>query len=297
MRNLKLIFSNINQGLVYTGKAQTGDKQLSGPDSLAHIETLKASVPDVDVVCLAEALLDTENGHSEMVNDFKKAFGLEHHISKVNGTCWYDIGNLNNQFYGQAVMSRYPLENERYIFIEEPEFMKGGRDFSEKRVKHGSGKFFHDKYLQRTEILAEQGQFQVLNLHGIPFHKFGKNPYSQARLTAVREWWNGFETTLLEAIIASEKCIITGDFNNSGFSLTEVLPHLINDNGFQFFTLKENELENTVPQRRLTKGETPYTENTQMDFILLSPDLAFQKVKSIVTPSDHPALYVEINYK
>ena len=297
MRNLRLIFSNINQGLIYTGKDPAGYQQLSAPDNLAHIETLKASVLDVDVVCLAEALLDNENGHSEMINDFKKAFDLKHHISKVNGTCWHDIKNLNNQFYGQAVISRYPLENERYIFIEEPDFIKGGDNFSEKRVNHGSGKFFHNKYLQGTEVLTHLGQFQVVNLHGIPFHKFGKNPYSQVRMTAVREWWGWFEKKLLKAIRTKEKCIITGDFNNSGFSLTEVLPHLINDHGFKFFTLKENKLENTLPWRQLTKGERLYTENTQMDFILLSPDLAFQNIKSIVTPSDHPALYAEIKYK
>ena len=291
---LKILFSNINQGVIYTGKSPEGKKQLSKPDTVAHLNQLKQAVPVADIVCLAEALFESENGESRMVEDFAKAYGLSYQTVKVNGTCWYDLGNLSNQFYGLASLGKWPLEHQEYIFIEEPEFTKNHRDFSEERVTHGSGKLFHDKYIQKASFETSGVRYKLLNLHSVPFHKFGTDPYGESQLAKVREWWKKFEQVLINAIGKPENCIITGDFNNSRLALDEVLPELLGEMGFKTFTLDESQHINNMPARNLKSGEKPYTAQTQMDFILVSPDLSFQETRSVITPSDHPALYAEI---
>jgi hypothetical protein len=100
MSTLKIVFANIYQGLLYEGKV--GEKDIFSkywPE--AYAEQYAALNPDI--ICLAEAPMDDEDGNSRFVADFARQMGAVDYRTDVHAKVMASIRQALWQCYSEQI--------------------------------------------------------------------------------------------------------------------------------------------------------------------------------------------------
>lgn len=159
-------------------------------------------------------------------------------------------------FAGVAIASRYPLADVRRTLLPNPRLTisLGG-------VEIGS----HDKGYIAATIMAPGGPMNVVSLHAVPFHIFGR----AAGETAFRDVWSALVSGLQP--LAVRPLVVCGDFNTAD--------RLV-------FRDEALDLGTAIEGR-------PTYRDLALDDILYTPDLQAKNVRIFDNFSDHALCLAE----
>lgn len=252
--DINILFANILGGREFTGttygEINFGDDVL---DEYARI----ISEQQPDIVSLAEVHLDDET-HSEQVAKLAELLNLPHY--DIQGA---DKSHLaEGKILGNAILSKYPITASDHFLIKAPAI--------EVDRPNGDHWVLHDKGAQTVQIDIGGRALSLTNLQYFPFHHFlrvGNDPaFAPER------------KMLVDHLTKSQDgatSIVTGDFNNKGFTLKEAFPEL-----FEAGFAETLEVDTTI-----------VGDSQQLDHILYKPEQANVISSEIVNiPSDHLAL-------
>jgi endonuclease/exonuclease/phosphatase family metal-dependent hydrolase len=261
---MKILFANITHGFVYADDGSTSESmrftKFSIPD---YISYFKKHNPDI--LCLAETLLDDDQGNSSMVKDFSEALYLPFYKALGHEPSWIYVGKL----YGMAILSRYPIETYEIFKLPNPKLEVDRPD--------GSHWIMHDKFAQYAELEVDGKKLNLFNLHYFPVHHFGKRMQDKD-LSHIREEL----VSIFKGKNLKIPTIITGDFNNKGLPLEEAYPELFEENLFQ---------ETVKVETTLCNGAY------QLDHVLYTPGtIKLENAFAEKFISDHYALITEVNF-
>lgn len=286
-----ILYNNINQGLIYYGQQNNPLRKFLKPPHLQlHLDSLN-TFGEVDIAGFAEVLFDTEDGHSDFLDELSKNFNLPHIKYQINGPCYDDIDEIKGRYYGQAILSRFPILNYKIHEIPVPDI-----------VNHESfifgtaqrNKMPHIKYVQDVDLDVHGDVLKIYNVHSIPFHWFTHNG---KRLSIndpkLKQWHEGFKAIF--DIPNNQKTIIMGDFNILNMAIEDFLPELFQNEKI-VNQVSFSDIEKTI---NFDRSKHPHAskliyEDNQVDYLLNSPNLKLQNAQLMITPSDHPALYASL---
>lgn len=267
MSSIKVIFANICQGLMYEGKKASKDV-FSKYWPSAYRAIYLAVKPDI--VCLAEVPLDDEFGNSRFLSDFADAMDAADYKADVHEKSWL----VEGKFYGNAIISKFRLEEYATLKLPNPRFEIDQPD--------GSRWILHDKTVQGATIHVEDVSIRLFNLHYFPFHRFNHN-MNEPELRPIR-------TAFIEQLRLKERLptILTGDFNNADDDLRYAYPELF-ENG----TLAD------AVQFGSAQFDDYYNgSKSQIDHILYTSQHFSVKSSQVIHDySDHMGLAVELSIR
>lgn len=252
--NINVIFANILGGLKFTGTTY-GEINFGGNVLDQYIDIFKTHKPDI--LALAEVHLDDENT-SQQVAEIAEKLGLPHY--DVQGA---DKSHLvEGKILGNAVLSRFPIIKSDHFLIKAPAL--------EVDRPNGDHWVLHDKGAQTVQMDIGGRTLSLSNLQYFPFHHFLRQGNDPAFAP---------ERQMLVEHLTKEQgdaiSVVTGDFNNKGFTLKEAFPELF-EAGFS----EAIEVETTI-----------VGDAQQLDHILYKNDQANVVNAEIVNiPSDHLGL-------
>lgn len=206
---LTVAFANICQGLICQGKKN--DRDVFSKHWPSAYRDLYASIQP-DVMCLAEVPMDDEQGNSKFLTEFSKQLGNFDFQADVHEKSWL----IEGMYYGNAILSRYRLQDYRTLKLPNPRFEIDNPD--------GSHWVLHDKTVQGATISVGALPIHVFNLHYFAFHRF-KHDMSEPELRPSR---TAFVNQL--RLADGHATIVTGDFNNGNNELEVAYPELFEDN-------------------------------------------------------------------
>ena len=231
-----------------------------------------------------------------MLQELSHALGMPYIRYEINGPCFENVPEIQGKYYGQAILSKHPIENYKAIEIHEPDIVDPST-FSDQTIDDGTEP--HRKFVQKALINHDGALINFVNLHSIPFHLFIKNGSPLSINDPDLDKWRQRLNDIIRPNNNSP-VILAGDFNNADCSIKELLPDLFEGNSLSncidfsstpasvvFDRAKEqtsNQLVNTSAQSY---------QDTQVDYLLSSPSLRTSNKKVLVTPSDHPALFAQ----
>lgn len=252
--NINILFANILGGRKFTG---TKYGEINFGDDVLDKYAAIIGEQHPDIVSLAEVHLEDET-NSEQVTKLANLLDLPYY--DILGT---DKSHLaEGKILGNAVLSKYPIINSNHFFIKAPAL--------EIDRPNGDHWVLHDKGAQTVHIDCGGQALSLTNLQYFPFHHFLRMASDQA-FAPERKMLADHLTKTQDGAVA----IVTGDFNNQGFSLKEAFPELF-DAGF----VEALEAETTI-----------VGDSQQLDHILYNPKQAdVISVGVVNTPSDHLAL-------
>lgn len=193
------------------GKIRREEDGIDGPyvnDGLDSIVAfLQKSRPDI--VTLQETHADDNFVQAQAIAD---KVGLSFVINDV-----YDKSHIEaGQGLGQAIISRFPLQNHSFTLFHNPHF----------KITRPDGAVWHSHDKGVSRVIADLGGGRALELattHFIPFRKFGVDPLSEEQ----RSLRGGIVELLKPSV---EKFLLQGDFNYNDSSLAKFLKGLF-ENG------------------------------------------------------------------
>ena len=261
MNQLRVIFANVVCGMEYHGEVDDRSVfQKYWPSD--YVETYSALKPDV--LCLAEAPFDTEDGRGVFVEKMSEALGAQATRTLVDGKSWL----VEGKYTGTAIFSK--LGEVGYSVVPLPP--ANTRD-----VHHGEERVLHDKAVQILGLRIGAQIMKVLNVHYYPFSAFGRPTLGDD----LRE--THIATSQVLSSTLGQPTIVTGDFNNSDEpDITKVFPELFVDGRFR-------------QAIKFSPADEPgYKKPVQIDQILYSPEF-FKPVSTQVVSdnSDHGGIMVD----
>lgn len=261
---LTILFANIYQGLWYEGKKDSKEV-FSKYWPSAYTEQYAALGPDI--ICLAEAPLDTGSGDSAFIQQLAHAIGAEHTRTSVHDKSWL----VEGKWYGNAIISRYPLNHYQDTPLPNPRFEYDQPD--------GAHWVLHDKPMQSATVRVGETDIRLHNIHYFPFQFFGhslREPELQPSRQALVDQ--------LE-LDRQQPTIVTGDFNNADDPLETAFPELFHDNALaSAVTFGPDQFDD-----RYVGG------NHQLDYILYSPRYFSASQSQIVRDrSDHRTILTHL---
>ncbi len=258
--NLTVVFANILGGYEYLG-TKYGDLKL-GDDAIdKYISVLSTYNPDI--LSLAEVHLEDDT-HSDMIQVIAER--MNYNYFDILGT---DKSHLNEgKILGNAILSKVPILESEHFTIESPRI--------EVDRPNGDHWVMHNKGAQRIRVKVGSKIVSVTNLHYFPFHHFNRQ-MNEVEFAPQRE-------KLVSMLTNENECdvsLVTGDFNNNGFTLRNAFPELF-----------EAGYEETLEVETTIKGAYH-----QQDHILYKPDQVNLVSAEVFTiPSDHFALRATISF-
>lgn len=260
---MKVIFANMFQGMIYL-RQEKGKQITDGCHPEKYIEYFVRQQPDI--LCLAETLADDAQGNSLFVTELSKACKLPYFYCLAGEKAWLAGGG---KYYGLAVLSRFPIVNYSVEKLANP-----GLELTRPNGEHW---VMHDKYIQKTVIEANHQKLSLFNTHLFPFQHFRRRFWDD-EFKPYRDKW------LRQLMPCDGPAIICGDFNTVGISLEKAFPELF-----------ERGLTNAVPFNG--KDYQPrYAYDTQIEYLLVSPEVRVKAGLSDMLYSDHPFLIADIHF-
>lgn len=189
------------------GKIRSADAPAEGPydvNGMTHIvELLRKYNPDI--ITLQETHADEEIVQAKII---AKEIGLPYSTNDI-----YDKSHIEDgQGLGQAIISRFPIDEHDFKLFFNPHFEIAGPD---------GGKWIsHDKGVSKCLLEYSEGmKIQVATLHLIPFRKFEVDP--------LEEKFENLREDIAElSSPSSNTFLLQGDFNFDDASLKLFLPTL-----------------------------------------------------------------------
>jgi len=213
---IKTIQWNIGGGKIRESSSDPLSDDSYNIDGLSYIEQIiKKHNPDIIF------LQETHQGEDpNQAKELSVSLGLKHYFNDI-----YDKSHLEKgQKLGQAIISRFPIENHKFEFFLNPKL----------EVIHSTGEKWisHNKGISSCFVkIGEKTILQLKTLHLVPFRRFNIDPLSH-ELAEVRK-------DIVEKIKCStEKFLLQGDFNYNDFSLRRFLPDIFS-NGVSEVILNE----------------------------------------------------------
>ncbi len=171
------------------------------------IDTIEES--NADIVTLQET---HENGSSSQTAEIAEAAGYPYWVNDHYGESHIDP----DYHLGQAVISRYPLDNHTFQTFINPGYTAEWATRS------------HDKGVTSVHLaLGNKAVLQAQTLHAVPFRAFGVDPYSELAKPVLED----MEARVLATSIGDG--ILQGDFNLDYPSLLEFFPQLLRSGRFE----------------------------------------------------------------
>jgi len=207
-----VVFGNITGGFVWAGKAY-GEFIFSRVSLREYIEHFQTYHPDI--LSLSEIHLEDAEGNSEMVTRLSRELQLPYTACFAQSPSPLDTSKLA----GLAVLSRFPIISQETFLLPNPRLEYDRAD--------GAHWVMFDKGAQRLSLALEDRRLDLVNLHYFPFHHFGRQA-NEADFAHVRH-------ELVNVLVGSRQApvIVTGDFNNKGFSLPLAMPELFANDLFR----------------------------------------------------------------
>lgn len=254
---IKLLFANILGGREFLG-TKYGEMNF-GDDVLdQYIDTIAEQRPDL--VSLAEVHLEDDT-HSEMVQQIATQLGLPFYDFMGSDKSHLAEGKL----IGNAILSRYPIVNKDHFLVKSP--------MIEVDRANGEHWVMHNKPAMTVFIKIDEKVIALTSLHYFPFHHFNRK-MNEPEFAPQRQSLVEHLAKVNESVIS----IITGDFNNKGFVLSEAIPELF-EAGFS----EAIEIETTI-----------IGDNQQLDHILYrKSDCSATESGTLKIPSDHDGIFTK----
>ena len=265
MKTIKIVFANIYQGLLYEEKVGQKDVFSKYRPSV-YVEQYSDLQPDI--VCLAEAPLDDEEGNSKFIRDFTEKIGGVDARTDVRAQSWL----LEDKYYGNAIISKLPIKDYRALNLPHPHLEYDRPD--------GDHWVMHDNAVQSGIINLGGFDIKLFNLHYFPYFFFGRNmnepEFAESRQAFIDH------LRLADGI----PTILTGDFNNGDADLETAYPELFMDDA----------LTDAVKFDESDFNERYVGGAYQLDHILYTSDKFKVINKQVITDhSDHKGLLVELS--
>jgi len=257
--NIKVVFANILGGREFLGSVY-GEINFGGDVIDKYISDIALQEPDF--LSLAEVHLEDET-HSEMVAYIADKLGLPFY--DVMGS---DKSHLaDGKILGNAILSKYPITTNDHFIVEAPKI--------EVDRPNGDHWVLHNKLAQTSYITVQEKVIALTSLHYFPFHHFNRKmndpEFESQRKNLVEH---------LVSVDSSAIPIITGDFNNKGFKLSEAFLELFEE-GFS---------------ETLEVSTTIVGDSQQLDHILYrKTDFTVTKAGTFSIPSDHIGLFANLS--
>lgn len=237
-----------------------------------------------DICCFAEMVFEDEHGKSILIDKLSSRLGYSYLYSYVSEKCFYMP--VEGKYYGQSIVSRYPLKNKKIAKLPNPELSY--------RQPDGEMWVTHDKFVQSVDVyVTPKKSFQLFNIHSFPFHLFGRSLTESAF-----DQWKGELESFFRLNVESQK-IIVGDFNNKEVTIEELMPDafksgvlssIISYTGMEHLITYDR--SKIVEAQGLVHPEQKYAKDTnQVDYMLVTSEIKSKKSYSIIGRSDHPALF------
>ncbi len=197
---------NIGGGRIREPGAEPTDPTSYHKEDLSYIiDTIKKLNPDI--ITLQETHADNRSIQAKQIAE---QIGYFSH----NDT-YADSHLADNQQLGQAIISRFPINNERFELFKNPRYRLPQPD--------GSVWVSHDKGISKADLkITETVVFGIATLHLFPFRKFGVDPLSKE----AGPFMNNISAKMLPA---HKTNLIQGDFNINEPTLTKHFPELFKD--------------------------------------------------------------------
>ena len=130
---LKIIFANILQGMIHLGFNEKKENILGGFHPEKYIKYFSASRPDI--LCLAESVIDDENGNSSFIAELSKKCDLPYYKNLPGEKSWL----VEDKFYGLSICSKFPFSEYKTLKLANPKI--------ETIRPNGEHWIMHDKYI------------------------------------------------------------------------------------------------------------------------------------------------------
>lgn len=207
-----VVFGNITGGFVWAGKSY-GEFVFSRASLREYTEHFHTLHPDI--LSLSEIHLEDTEGNSEMVRCLSRDLQLPYTACFAQSPSHLDTSKLA----GLAILSRFPILWQETFLLPNPRLEYDRPD--------GAHWVMFDKGAQRVSLALEDTRLELVNLHYFPFHHFGRQA-NEADFAHVRH-------ELMSMLVGSRQApvIVTGDFNNKGFSLSQGMPELFANDLFR----------------------------------------------------------------
>lgn len=153
-------------------------------------------------------LITLQETHTNKTNDLVKVIAEKSGYKYYNNDV-YDDSHLDSSYkLGQAIISKYPLNNHEFILFFNPNY---------EAVWNGKKVMTHNKGLSSCDIKIDGTNLKISTLHAVPFRPFEINPLSDKAKEVRVDMQRKISSSL------SEYSLIQGDFNINERSLGEFL--------------------------------------------------------------------------
>jgi endonuclease/exonuclease/phosphatase family metal-dependent hydrolase len=174
-------------------------------------------------------------------------------------------------YYGNAIISKYSLEDYRSLQLPNPGFEVDNPD--------GSHWVLHDKTVQGATVRLDGTPVRIFNVHYFPFHRF-KHNMNEPELRPIR-------TAFIKKLHLDDGAptILTGDFNNGHAHLEAAYPELFGEGAFaDAVKFAPSDFVNYYP-----------SDEFQLDHILYTPrDFSVVNTEVVHDYSDHRGIVADL---
>lgn len=261
---LKVIFANVIQGMIHVGYNDKKENLFTGFHPNKYVEYFEKQQPDI--LCLAEALIDTPDGNSSFVKQIAKACGLSYYRNLVGEKAFF----VDDKYYGLSICSKFSIDAYHVQKLANPKI--------EAIRPNGDCWVMHDKFIQKAVLDLGQGHMlSLVNTHMFPFQHFNKHFWDDEFASYRAQW-----AELLKSD-SNSLSLITGDFNTVGITIDKAFPELEIGGALQSVVNYDGKM-----------FQPTYLYDTQIEYILVSSVAKVVSAKTEMVYSDHPFLIAEI---
>lgn len=260
---LKIIFANLMQCVVHCGFNDKKENILGGFHPEKYIDYFQNEKPDI--LCLAECVMDNNDGLSSFVGDLSKKCNLSYYKNLSGEKAWL----VKDKFYGLSICSRFPFQSYEVLKLANPKL--------ETIRPNGDYWVMHDKYIQKASLEIQSGKFiNITNTHMFPFQHFNKHFWDEEFEKYRKEWASMLNTE-------DKLAMVMGDFNTVDIMIDKAFPELEIGNKLQSLVSYDGK-----------KHQPLYPYNTQIEYILATKDIHVLSAREEMLYSDHPFLIIEV---
>lgn len=259
----RIIFANILQGMIHCGYNEQKENILAGFHPEKYVQYFAAHQPDI--LCLAECVIDDAYGNSALTAKLSSECGLPFVYNLVGEKAFL----LNDKFYGLAICSKFPISEYSTQKLANPQL----------EIIRPNGDYWrmHDKFIQKATVnVAQNKSLRLINTHLFPFQHFERN-FWDAEFADLRKQWAAM------LLPDSHTSLICGDFNTVGISIKKAFPEL-----------KIGENLHSLVNYDGKKYQPKYPYDTQIEYILATPDIKLIAAEAKMVYSDHPFLIADV---
>ncbi|MBR3676604.1 MAG: endonuclease/exonuclease/phosphatase family protein [Alphaproteobacteria bacterium] len=260
---IKIIFANVIQGMIHLGYNDRKENIFAGFHPEKYVDFFADEEPDI--LCLAECLMDKPDGTSEFVEKISQACQLPYYKNLKGEKAFF----VADKFYGLSICTKFPITEYQTLKLANPQI--------ETVRPNGEHWFMHDKYIQKANLqISADKNVCLINTHMFPFQHFNRH-FWDSEFAAYREQWAKM------LIPEPNLSFITGDFNTVDIAIEQAFPEL--QIGEKLHSLVAYDGKKYQPQ---------YPYNTQIEYILATPDIKLLAAHEKMLYSDHPFLIAEV---